>query len=272
MWPDPDHNSCDHGGVAASTDPTARTLRLLALLGSRPTWSPAELADRLGVSPRTLRRDIERLQRLDYQVRGRPGPGGHYALGAGGRVPPLVFDDDEVMALVAGLRMIEDRLPDDAASRALTKLIQVLPRRMSSIARELRAGSESVRRRPADLDLRALSTLTQAAASDRAVEFDYRDQSGRDSHRSLEALRCVQSRGEWYVVGFDTDRDDWRLFRVDRITNLRVGARVSTTRAGPGDDLATWLLTDFGRVPHRTPRTSDRSDRRVVNEPGRPRT
>jgi predicted DNA-binding transcriptional regulator YafY len=97
-----------------SSDPAARTLRLLALLYSRPSWNGAELADRLGVSPRTLRRDIERLERLDYQVRSRPGPGGYYALGAGTRTPPLMFDDDEVLALVAALRMIEDRLAGGA--------------------------------------------------------------------------------------------------------------------------------------------------------------
>jgi predicted DNA-binding transcriptional regulator YafY len=248
MWSDPDHNPCDHGGVTEDTaDPAARTLRLLTLLSSRRAWNGAELARRLGVSPRTLRRDLERLQRLDYHVRGRPGPGGYYSLEAGSRVPPLTFDDDEVLALVAGLRMVEDRVADDAADRALAKLLQVLPRRLASVAREVSAGSETVRRRPADLDLDLLSTLTQAAARNHAVEFDYRDQAGRDSRRRLDTLRCVHSRGQWYVVGFDLDRDDWRLFRIDRVANLRVGARVSAARDGPGDDLFTWFTTDFGR-------------------------
>jgi predicted DNA-binding transcriptional regulator YafY len=251
MWSDHDHNLCENVSVEEHhPDPTARTLRLLLLLGSRPTWSGPELADRLGVSPRTLRRDLERLQRLDYRVRSRPGPGGHYSLGSGDRLPPLMFDDDEVLALVAALRMIEERLPDDAAARALAKLRQVLPRRLGSIARDVSAGSESVRRDPADLDLDLLSTLTQAAATDRAVEFGYRDRSGTVSHRHVESLRCVHSRSRWYVVGFDTDRDDWRLFRMDRITNLSVGDRAATMRDGPSD-LAAWFSTDFGRL---TPR------------------
>lgn len=222
-------------------DPTARALRLLALLYSRAEWSGAALADRLGVSPRTLRRDIERLERLDYQVRSRPGPGGHYALGAGTRLPPLMFDDDEVLALVAALRMIEDRLADDSASRALAKLVRVLPRRLASIAREVSAGTESVRRRPPDLDLGLLSTFTQAAVANRSVEFEHRDR-----WRHADSIRCVHSRGQWYVLGFDTDRDDWRIFRLDLITNVRVGPR-TPTRPGPSDDLSTWLSTDFGR-------------------------
>jgi predicted DNA-binding transcriptional regulator YafY len=253
MWSDPDHNSCDHDVMTEhDADPTARALRLLALLCSRRTWDGAELARRLGVSPRTLRRDLERLERLDYHVRSRPGPGGYYALEAGNRMPPLTFDDDEILALVAGLRMVEDRFADDAAARALAKLLQVLPRRLAGIAREVSVGSETVRRRPADLDLAALSTLTQAAATNHSVEFGYRDQAGRHSRRHVDAIRCVHSRGQWYVVGFDTDRDDWRLFRLDRIEDLTVGARMREARDGPADDLFTWFTTDFGRATRST--------------------
>lgn len=222
-------------------DPAARALRLLGLLYARAEWSGAELADRLGVSPRTLRRDLERLERLDYQIRSRPGPGGYYALGAGSRLPPLTFDDDEVLTLVAALRMIDDRLADDSASRALAKLVRVLPHRLASIAREVSAGSESVQRRPADLDLGLLSTFTQAAVAERSVEFEHRDR-----WRHADSIRCVHSRGQWYVLGFDTDRNDWRTYRLDLITGVRVGPR-TPTRPGPSDDLADWLTTDFGR-------------------------
>lgn len=232
------------------SDPASRTLRLLALLSSRPTWDGGELARRLGVSPRTLRRDLERLERLDYHVESRPGPGSYYALAAGKAVPPLTFDDGEILALVAGLRMVEDRLGDDAAARALAKLFQVLPRRLAAVLREVSAGSETVRQRPADLDLELLGTLTQAAAAKRMVEFAYRDQAGRRSQRHVDALRCVFSRDQWYVVGYDTDRDDWRLFRLDRVENPEVGARMPTTRDGPANDLLTWLTTDFGRRPN----------------------
>jgi predicted DNA-binding transcriptional regulator YafY len=254
MWSDHVRNSCNHQRVTAETsDPAARLLRLLALLYSRPRWSGEELAHLLGVSARTLRRDVERLQRLEYQVRSRPGPGGHYSLGAGARLPPLLFDDDEVLALVAALRMIEDRVDGDAATRALTKLLQVLPRRLRSIARDVAAGTESVQRRPPDLNLDMLSTLTQAAVAERSVEFEYRDQSARSSLRHVDSLRCVHSRGQWYLVGFDTDRDAWRLFRIDGIGHLRLGDRTPTARDGHGDDLATWLTTDFGRATSPAP-------------------
>src|SRR5687767_13439155 len=116
MWPYPDHISAtDETGDGS--DPTARTLRLLALLQARPTWAAAELARRLGASPRTLRRDLDRLRRLGYIVEGRPGPGGHYALRPGRRIPPLLFDQDEVVAVVAALRMAEERLAGDAPAR-----------------------------------------------------------------------------------------------------------------------------------------------------------
>lgn len=227
-------------------DPTTRTLRLLALLQSRPRWAAHELADRLQVSPRTLRRDIARLQALDYRVESRPGPGGHYALSAGTRMPPLLFDDKEVLALIAGLRMIEDRLSDDAAASALAKLRQVLPRRLASVAEAATRGTESVRRRAPDLDLATLGALFVASTEDRTVDFAYRDREGRPSSRRTDSVLCVQSRGEWYLIGFDLDRADWRAFRVDRLSEVRTGARVPR-RERPWTSLRAWLTSDFGR-------------------------
>jgi predicted DNA-binding transcriptional regulator YafY len=230
------------------TDPTARTLRLLALLQARPRWSPTELAERLGVSTRTLRRDLRRLEDLDYRVESRPGPGGHYALGAGTRVPPLLFEDDEVLALILGLRSLEDRLTGDAAARALAKLVQVLPRRLGAVARTATSASAAVQRRPADLDLDVLASVIRAAAEDRSAELAHEDRRGDVVRRHVDSLLCLQSRGQWYALGFDLDRDDWRLFRVDRIHEVRVGAP-TRRREGPAADLATWLATDFGRLP-----------------------
>ncbi|WP_171074279.1 helix-turn-helix transcriptional regulator [Nonomuraea basaltis] len=124
-------------------DPAGRTLRLLELPAARPSWSASDLAGRLAVSTRTVRRDVARLQGLGYAIESRPGPGGHYALGPGRRMPPLPFQDDEVLPLVAALRMVERILAGDASHRALTKLSQVLPRRPRTALDNAAAGSEN---------------------------------------------------------------------------------------------------------------------------------
>ena len=230
------------------TDPTARALRLLALLQARRAWTPRELADRLGVSTRTLRRDLARLASLDYRVESRPGPGGYYALVAGGRVPPLAFDDDEVLAIVAGLRMVQDVTADDSADRALAKLRQVLPRRLAAVAGTVIERTRTVPRSAPSVDLGVVGALARAAAEERSVAFDYEDAAGRRSSRRVDSAVCLHSRGQWYVVAFDLDRDDWRIFRADRVSALRTGPRAAR-REGPLDDLTTWLTTDLGRLP-----------------------
>ena len=232
-----------------SGDPTARTLRLLGLLQARAEWPAAELAARLGASGRTLRRDLDRLRSLGYAVESRPGPGGHYALRGGGRMPPLLFEADEVVAVVAALRMVEERVAGDAAQRALAKLARLLPPDTTATARAVTAGSEAARRDPPDLDLEALEALTGAGVEDRGVRFGYVDQHGRPSERRVDTVRCVYSRGQWYVVAHDLDRDDWRLFRLDRVRDVVVGDRRVRPRPGPAEDLVTWLATDFGRQP-----------------------
>ncbi len=235
-------------GVSGS-DPTARTLRLLGLLQTRTEWPAAELAARLGASGRTLRRDLDRLRSLGYDVQSRPGPGGHYALRGGGRMPPLLFESDEVVAVVAALRMVEERVSGDAVQRALAKLARLLPPDTTGTARAVTAASETARWDPPDLDLASLEALTGAGAADRAVTFGYEDQHGRPSQRRVDTVRCLYSRGEWYVVAHDLDRDDWRVFRLDRVREVVVGDRRPRSRAGPADDLVTWLATDFGRQP-----------------------
>ncbi|MEV5634107.1 helix-turn-helix transcriptional regulator [Micromonospora tulbaghiae] len=227
-------------------DVAARTLLLLTLLQTRPAWPAAELAERIGVSPRTLRRDLRRLAELGYEVVGRPGPGGHYRLAVGARVPPMVFDDDEVVALVVGLRMAEQGQAAEAAARALVKLRRVLPRRLAALATDVAAHSETVvldRARPQDA---LLGPLTAAAAADLGVRFAYTDQHGTTSRRRVDSVRCLFVRGRWNVLAYDLDRTDWRVFRLDRIRDV-VGDGATTRRDPPADDLATWLRTDFGR-------------------------
>ena len=230
-----------------ATDPTTRVLRLLALLQARAQWAPQELAERLGVSTRTLRRDLSRLEGLDIRVVRRPGPGGHYALGRGNRIPPLVFDDEEVLALVLGLRMVEERLGDDASGRALAKLLHVLPGRLAELARDLAEHSEALHREPVDVEPGVLAALAGAGARSLSVGFTYLDQQGRTSTRTVDSVHCLQSRGVWYVVAHDLGRSEWRLFRVDRVSDLRTGPP-APRRDPPAAEVSRWLTSDFGRA------------------------
>ncbi len=158
----------------------------------------------------------------------------------------MVFDDDEIVALVAGLRMAEQSPAAEAAARALVKLRQVLPRRLAALASDVATHSETLvlDETPAS-DL--LGELTAAAAADLGVRFSYHDQHGTVSHRMVDSLRCLFIRGRWSVLAYDHDRVDWRVFRLDRIRELDIlGAE--PRRVPPAEDLATWLRTDFGRA------------------------
>ncbi|MGJ6964869.1 helix-turn-helix transcriptional regulator [Streptosporangium sp. G11] len=230
-------------------DPAGRTLRLLELLAARPSWPASELAGRLAVSTRTVRRDVARLQGLGYAVESRPGPGGHYALRPGHRMPPLVFQDDEVLALVAALRMIEGILAGDASHRALAKLSQVLPRRLRAVLDNAAAGSENAGGEGGEMDLATLAVLLRAAGQDLVLRFVYRDRHGAVTRRRVEAVRCVHARGRWYVLAHDLDADDWRVFRLDRVREPAIGEPRLGDRRRPVENLATWLATDFGRHP-----------------------
>ncbi|GAA3112688.1 helix-turn-helix transcriptional regulator [Streptosporangium carneum] len=230
-------------------DPAGRTLRLLELLTARPSWSASELAERLAVSARTVRRDVARLQGLGYAVESRPGPGGHYALRPGSRMPPLVFQDDEVMALVAALRMAEGVFAGDASHRALTKLSQVLPRRLRTVLDNAAEGSENADGERGDVDPTTLAALLRAAGQDLVLRFVYRDRHGKVTRRRVEAVRCLYARGRWYALAHDLDADDWRVFRLGRVREPVTGEPGSGDRRRPAEDLATWLATDFGRRP-----------------------
>lgn len=233
------------------TDVAARCLRLLTLLQTRPTWPAAELAERLDVAPRTLRRDLQRLTSLGYGIESRPGPGGHYRLSAGSRLPPMVFDDDEVVALVAGLRMSERGPTAEAASRALIKLTQVLPRRLAALAAGVVEATETVDLDPPEVpgsvQEELLTKLTAAAAGDLLTTFAYVDQHGVASRRRADSVRCLFTRGTWSLLAFDLDRDGWRVFRLDRVRDV-VGHRPAPRRDPPADDLAAWMRSDFGRL------------------------
>lgn len=234
------------------TDVGARTLRLLILLQARTRWSAAELLKRTGTSARTLRRDLQRLTDLGYEVVSKPGPGGYYQLIAGTRMPPMVFDNDEVVALITGLRMAEQSTGSEAAGRALVKLRQVLPRQLAALAAAVATHSETlVLDEIPTGDL--IGSLTAAAAADLGVRFSYTDQCGSASQRRVDSIRCLFVRGRWSSLAFDLDRMDSRVFRLDRIRDVVVADEAATRRDPPADDLATWIRTDFGRTD--TPRT-----------------
>ena len=199
-----------------------RLLALLSLLQSRPRWNATELAERLGVDRRTVRRDVTRLRDLGYPVFAEPGPHGGYQLGAGGALPPLLLDDDEAVAVAVGLRVAAGGGVaglDDAAVAALAKLEQVLPARLRERVRSLHQATDvlgPVGRESVDADL--LLMLAQGCRRLERVHFCYRDREGNETERRVEPYRLVHTGQRWYLVARDLDRDAWRTFRVDRVS------------------------------------------------------
>jgi len=186
-----------------------------------------ELTDRLEVTPRTLRRDVTRLRALGYPIESTTGRYGGYALGAGGRLPPLLLDDDEAIAVSVGLRELSrtaDPMLGEAAVAAMTKLVQVMPGALRERLDTFGAVTVRVGRvgptGPDDeepTDITILMTLAQACRRQVRLRFDYRTGEGRAGRRHAEPHRLVSLRNRWYLVAFDLDRDDWRTFRVDRV-------------------------------------------------------
>jgi predicted DNA-binding transcriptional regulator YafY len=201
---------------------SARLLRLLSLFQSRPGWTAPQLADRLGVTERTVRRDVTRLRDLGYPVEAQAGPHGGYQLGRGGALPPLLLDDDEAVAVAVGLRAAADGSVaglDDATVSALAKLDQVLPAPLAARVRAVHGSTATLRGRDPDpLAPDLLVTLAQACRAGERVRLGYADREGRTSERRVDPYRLVRSGPRWYLVARDVDRADWRTFRVDRVT------------------------------------------------------
>ena len=211
-------------------DAAARLLRVLSLLQTRPTWTAQELGERLGITTRTVRRDVTRLRELGYPVDADPGPLGGYRLGSGGVLPPLLLDDDEAVAVAVGLRAAAGTGVaglEDAAVAVLVKLEQVLP----AVLRERVAALHSVTvrlvgPRPETVDADLLITVAQGCRRLERLHFDYVDSVDRASQRRVEPFRLVATERRWYLVAYDLDRKDWRTFRLDRMAAARLtGAR-----------------------------------------------
>lgn len=208
------------------TDPTARTLRLLDLLQTHRRWSGPDLASRLGVSLRTLRRDVDRLRELGYVVDSAPGEVGGYQLSAGSTLPPLLLDDEEAVALAVGLRTaaVSGR-GAEAGVRTMAKIDALLPAHLRRRAAALAESVVTLGHRP-QADASTLGELALACRDHERVRFGYRDQAGTQSRRHAEPHRLVVRSGRWYLLARDVDRAEWRTFRVDRLQQvLRTGAR-----------------------------------------------
>ncbi|MEU8174718.1 WYL domain-containing protein [Microbispora hainanensis] len=228
-------------------DVTRRMLALLSILQTGRPLSGDELAARLDVSPRTVRRDVDRLREYGYPVETQPGPGGYYRLVAGRTMPPLVLDDDEAIAALLGLATLassgsgEDGALDDAATRAYGKLDQFLPARLRPRVAALRASLETGRQLAPPVNASLLAGLAEAIDDREVVRFGYRDRHGGESRRRVEPHRQVHLLLRWYLLGWDLDRDDWRVFRLDRVRDLvRTGVR-HAPRALPADAALAYL-------------------------------
>ncbi|WP_049572350.1 helix-turn-helix transcriptional regulator [Nonomuraea sp. SBT364] len=225
---------------------SARLLSLLSLLQSPREWPGSELAERLEVSGRTIRRDIERLRELGYPVEATRGGDGGYRLVAGTAMPPLLLDDEEAVAIAVGLRTVTRHAVDgidEASVRAMAKLQQVLPSRLRH-----RVGALNTATVPApqltgpSIDPELLTVLATAAAHGERLRFAYRS-DGAESRRHVEPHRLVTAGRRWYLVAYDLDRDDWRTFRVDRVGEPRPTGARATPRRLPAEDAASFVTS-----------------------------
>lgn len=233
---------------------SARLLRLLSLLQAHREWSGTALAHRLGVSPRTVRRDVDRLRELGYPVGSAPGTGGGYRLGAGAALPPLLLDDEEAVAVAVGLRYAAEAAiggMDETSLRALTTIERLLPHRLrrrvsalhSSVTSMLWAADGGV------VDPEALSVLAAACRDREDVRFDYQGRDGSGSRRLVQPHQLVTAGRRWYLLAWDQHRGDWRTFRLDRLVAPRPAGGRFTPRQIPGGDAASFITSAIGAIP-----------------------
>jgi predicted DNA-binding transcriptional regulator YafY len=225
---------------------SARLLRLLSLLQTRKDWSGAELAQRLGVTDRTVRRDVDKLRSLGYPVNASTGVTGGYQLGAGAALPPLLLDDDEAVAVAIGLRTATAGAVtgiEETSVRALAKLEQVLPHRLR---RRVNALQNYTVRITVDggptVSPEVLTTIANACRDHERLRFDYLDHHEVSSLRTAEPHKLVNWGRRWYLVAWDTDRVDWRTFRVDRMApRTPTGPKFTPRELPGGGDVADYV-------------------------------
>lgn len=233
---------------------SARLLALLSLLQTRREWSGRELAERLDITTRTVRRDIDKLRELGYPVDANVGARGGYRLGAGAEMPPLLLDDQEVLAVALGLDAVTTGAVADmaeASAGALAKLRQVMPSRLQHRLDALRI--EAIpREAPASaVPAERLTEIATACHRHERLRFDYRRNDGEESRREVEPYRLVRNGNRWYLVGFDLARADWRSFRVDRMEpKIPTGPRF-TQREPPEGGAAAFVARGLGALQQR---------------------
>ncbi|SHI55415.1 Predicted DNA-binding transcriptional regulator YafY, contains an HTH and WYL domains [Nocardiopsis flavescens] len=226
---------------------SARLLELLSLLQLKRDWTGSDLADRLGVSTRTVRADVGRLRSLGYPVDARPGVAGGYRLAAGTAMPPLLLDDDEAVAVAVGLGAVATRRlgVEETSLTALAKLEQVLPSRLRRRVEAVREATSVVPGADPPLDLSVLGAVAAAIRGRERLRFGYTKSGGGEGSRHTEPHRLVGWGPLWYLLAWDLDRDDWRIFRVDRMAAQRATGVRFGPRTVPGGDAVGYVV---GRV------------------------
>jgi predicted DNA-binding transcriptional regulator YafY len=226
------------------TGTSSRLLTLLSLLQARRDWPGGELAGRLEVSPRTIRRDVERLRELGYPVESLTGPAGGYRLRAGTAMPPLLLDDDEAIAIAVGLRTAARASVtgiEETSVRALVKLEQVLPAHLRRRVRALQSATLTLPAGGPTVDPQTLTVIATACRDSECLRFGYRGRDGAESRREVEPHSLVNLGRRWYLVAWDRGRRDWRSFRVDRLTGPAAPGVRFRPRTLPAKDAADYV-------------------------------
>jgi predicted DNA-binding transcriptional regulator YafY len=226
------------------TQTSSRLLDLLSLLQARRDWPGAELAERLGVSARTIRRDVERLRALGYPVRSLTGPAGGYRLHAGTAMPPLLLDEEEAIAIAVGLGTAARASVtgiEETSIRALVKLEQVLPAHLRRRVAALGAATVAPPAAGPTVDPRHLTTIAAACRDFECLRFRYSGRDGIETRREVEPHALVNRGRRWYLVAWDRRREDWRSFRVDRLDRPAATGVRFAARALPAEDPAAYI-------------------------------
>lgn len=218
---------------------TSRLLTLLSLLQARRDWPGPLLAERLEVTARTVRRDVDRLRELGYAITAVKGPDGGYRLAAGSELPPLLFDDEQAMAIAVALQGVSSSGVDldEAAARALTTVRQVMPPRLRHRLDNVRFADTG---RPSRVDPAVLETVSAAVRDQRTIRFDYGDDHDRMPRR-VEPHAVVAREGRWYLIAWELEKSDWRVYRLDRMTLRTPAGAPFVRRSIPTGDARTFL-------------------------------
>jgi predicted DNA-binding transcriptional regulator YafY len=232
---------------------SSRVLQLLSLLQSRRDWSGVDLAERLEIDVRTVRRDVERLRQLGYVIEASSGVGGGYRMGAGKTTPPLLLSDEEVTAVVVALNVTAGTVQNlrETALGVLVKLDPILPSRLRARLRALEATTLTLSSRASPVDWKLLTTIAAACRDQLELEFEYRDRAGKTSQRRVEPLRTAHTGRLWYLVAWDVGKESLRTFRMDRIEPRRLRHGLRFSRRELPEDLATYVSRSLAVAAYR---------------------